>query len=107
MPIAVIIDPIFDVRGRQKLRLADLARIGTDQVAQGKIAALDDLQRSEKLTLEQFATPAIMRQSGDCPDYRQFAHVAGAVVAFKRPDRHEQRSRDAELALDAREQCGM
>ncbi len=43
MPVAVIVDAIFDVRGRQKLRLADLARVGADQIAQEKITALDDL----------------------------------------------------------------
>ena len=107
LPIAVIIDTIFDVRRGQKLRLADLARIGANQVAQRKIAALDDLQRGEKLALEQFAAAAIVRQGGDRANDGQLAHVAGAVVAFERPDRHEERRRHAELALDAREQGGM
>src|SRR5258706_15057220 len=41
--VAVIVDAIFEVRGWQKLRLAELARGGADQVSQDKIAALDDL----------------------------------------------------------------
>src|SRR5258708_30845947 len=41
--VAVIVDAIFHVRGWQKLRLADLACVRTDQVAQKKNAALDDL----------------------------------------------------------------
>jgi hypothetical protein len=31
--VAVIVDAIFDVGGWQKLRLADLARVGADQIA--------------------------------------------------------------------------
>src|SRR5262249_41792347 len=41
--VAIIIDAIFDVGGRQKLRLADFASVGTDQLALGKIAALENL----------------------------------------------------------------
>jgi hypothetical protein len=33
--IAIIIHTIFDVRGGQKLRLADFAGVGTNQLAQG------------------------------------------------------------------------
>jgi hypothetical protein len=40
-PEIVIVDAIFHVW--QKLRLADLARLGADQIVQEKIAALDDL----------------------------------------------------------------
>ena len=43
VPVAVIVEAIFHVRGWQKLRLADLASVGTDQVSHVKIAALDDL----------------------------------------------------------------
>src|SRR5229473_7296660 len=43
--VAVEIDAVLDVGRRQKLRLPDFAGIGADQVAQGKIAALHDLQR--------------------------------------------------------------
>src|SRR5712692_1467866 len=42
-PVAVIVEAIFDVRGWQKLRLADLTRVGAYQITQEKIAALDDL----------------------------------------------------------------
>jgi len=33
--VAVVVDAVLDIGGRQKLRLADLARIGADQVALG------------------------------------------------------------------------
>src|ERR1700719_199069 len=59
MAVAVIIDAVFDIGGWQKLRLADLPRIGADHVAQRKIAALDDLQRGEKLALKQFSAATI------------------------------------------------
>jgi hypothetical protein len=45
-----------------------------------------------------------VRQRGDRADHRQLAHVARTVVAFHRPDRHEQRLGHAEFALDAGEQ---
>ena len=42
-----------------------------------------------------------MRHGGERADHGQLAHVAGAVIAFERPDGHQQRRRHAELALDA------
>ena len=38
--VAIEIDAVFDVGGRQELGLADLARISADQVAQRQVAAL-------------------------------------------------------------------
>ena len=89
MAVAVEIDAILDIGRRQKLRLADLAGIGADQVAQRKIAALDDLQRGDQLALEQFRAAAIMRQGGEHAEDRQLAHVADAVIGLERPDRHQ------------------
>ena len=40
-------------------------------------------------------------------DHRQAAHVAGAVVAFHGPDRHQQRHWHAELPLNTAQQCGV
>src|SRR6266567_1829828 len=105
--VSVIIDAVFDIGGRQKLRLADLPRIGADHVAQRKIAALDDLQRGEKLALKQFGAATIMRHRGERADHRQVAHVAGAVIGFEAPDRNDQWTRHAELPLNAREQRRM
>ena len=52
MAVAVEVDAVLDIRRRQKLRLADLAGIGADQITQGKIAALEDLERRDQLALE-------------------------------------------------------
>src|SRR5260370_1967788 len=105
--VAVIIDGVFDIGGRQKLRLAGLAGMGADHVAQRKIAELDDLQRGEKLALKQFGAATIMRHRGERADHRQIAHVAGAVIGFEAPDRNDQWTRHAELPLNAREQRRM
>src|SRR5580704_1220663 len=86
---------------------ADLAGIGADEIAQRQIAALDDLQGGDKLALEQLGAAAVMRQRCHRADHRQLAHVAGAVVAFQRPDRHDHRRRHAILLLDAPEQGGV
>ena len=69
-----------------------------------KIAALENFQRGEKLTLKEIGAAAVVRQRGHRADHRHLAHVARAVVALHRPDRHEQRLRDPELLLDAGEQ---
>ena len=107
MAVAVVVDAVLDVRRRQKLCLADLAGIGADEIAQRQIAALDDLQGGDKLALEQLGAAAVMRQRRHRADHRQLAHVAGAVVAFQRPDRHDHRRGHAELLLDAPEQRGV
>lgn len=52
MPVAVGIDAVLDVAGRQKLRLADFPREGADEIALREIAALENLQRREKLALK-------------------------------------------------------
>src|SRR6266487_2410728 len=70
--VAVIIDAVFDIGGRQKLRLADLSRIGADHVAQRKIAPLDDLQRGEKLALQ-------IVQRGDLPLRDMIGAYAGEI----------------------------
>src|SRR5262249_10279263 len=67
--------------------------------------ALDDLECGEKLALEQFRPPTIMRHRGERPDHRQVTHVTGAVIGFKAPDRNDQWTRHTELPLNAREQC--
>ena len=107
MAVAVVVDAVLDVRRRQKLCLADLAGIGADEIAQRQIAALDDLQGGDKLALEQLGAAAVMRQRRHRADHRQLAHVAGAVIAFERPDRHDHRRGHAELPLDAPEQRGV
>jgi hypothetical protein len=38
VPVAIIVDAIFDVRGWQKLRRADLTRVGAYQITQEKLA---------------------------------------------------------------------
>ena len=48
-----------------------------------------------------------MRQRGQRADHRQPAHVAGAVVALQRPDRHDHAGWNAKLPLDAGEQLGV
>jgi hypothetical protein len=68
--VAIVIDAIFDGRGGQKLSLADFVSVSSDQFAQGKIAALDNLQRGKKLALKQFGAAAIMRQGGERADHR-------------------------------------
>ena len=107
MPVTIIVDAVFNIGGRQKLRLADLSRIGADQVARGKIAALNDLQGREQLTLKEFAAPAIVSQGGKRSDHGQLAHVAGAVVGLKCPDGHDEPRWHAEVALDAPEEDGV
>ena len=82
-------------------------RLGADEIPQRQIAALDDLQGGDKLALEQLGAAAVMRQRRHRADHRQLAHVAGAVVAFQRPDRHDHRRGHAELLLDAPEQRGV
>ena len=104
MAVAVKIDAILDVGRRQELRLPDLAGVGADQVAQRQVAALEDFQRRDEFGLEQLRAAAIMRQRRERAHHRQFTHVAGAIVAFERPDRHDQFFWHAELLLDAREQ---
>src|SRR6185312_210035 len=49
--VAVKIDAVLDVGRRQKLRLADLARVGADQIAQRQIATLNDSERGNQLAL--------------------------------------------------------
>ena len=107
MAVAVVVDAVLDVGRRQELGLADLAGKGADQIAQRQVAALHDLQRRDQLALEQLGAAAIMRQRRERADHRQLAHVAGAVVGFQRPDRHDQLGRHAELPLDARQQRGV
>src|SRR5438477_194452 len=58
--VAVEIDAVSDVGGRQKLRLADFAGEGADQVAQRQIVALHDLQRRQQFALKQFAAAAVL-----------------------------------------------
>ena len=55
MAVAVEVHAVFDVGRRQKLRLADLARISPDHVTQAKIATLHDLERRKQFALKQFA----------------------------------------------------
>ncbi len=105
--VAVVVDAVLDVGRGQELGLADLAGKGALEIAQRQVAALQDFQRGDQLALEQFGAAAIMRQRRQRADHRQLAHVAGAVVAFHGPDRHQQRARHAELPLDAREQRGV
>ena len=104
MAVAVEIDAVFDVGRRQKLRLADFAGEGADQVAQGEIAALHDLQRRQQLALEQFGAAAIMRHGGERADDRHLADVALAEIGLQSPDRDDDFRRHAELLLDPRQQ---
>ncbi len=107
MAVAVEIDAVFDVGRRQKLRLADFAGEGADHVLQGKIAALDDLQRRQQFALEQFGAAAIMRHGGERADHRHLADVALAVIGFQPPDRDDDLRRHAEPLLDPRQQRGV
>jgi hypothetical protein len=102
--VSVEIDSVFDVGGWQELGLPDLAGIGADEVAQRQVAARQNVQRGDELALEQLAAAAIMSEGGECADHRKAAHVAGAVVTFHGPDRHQQRRRHAELPLDTGQQ---
>src|SRR3954463_3887534 len=85
MAVAVEIDAVLDVGRRQKLRLADFAGEGADQVAQGKIAALHDLQRGQQFALEQFGAAAIMRHGDERADDRHLADVALAEIRLQPP----------------------
>ena len=102
--VAVEIDAVFDVGRRQKLRLADFAGEGADQVAQGEIAALHDLQCREQFALKQFGAAAIMRHGGEGADHRHLADVALAEIGLQSPDRNDDFRRHAKLLLDARQQ---
>ena len=103
--VAVEIDAVFDVGRRQELRLPDLAGIGADQVTQGKIAALHDLQRREQFALEQLGAAAIMREGSQRADHRKLAHVALAEIGLQSPDRDQDLPGHAEPRLDPRQQC--
>ena len=105
--VAVVVDPVLDVGRRQELGLPDLARIGADHVVQPQVAPLQDLERSQQLTLKQIAAPAVMRHGRKHPEHRQLAHVATAEVGFQSPDRDEDLRRHAELLFDPRQQRGM
>ena len=107
MAVAVVVDAVLDVGGRQKLGLADLAGIGADQVAQRQVAALENLQRCDQLALEQLGAAAVVRHGRDHADHRQLTDVAGPEIALQPPDRDDDRRRHAELSLDAREQRRM
>jgi hypothetical protein len=100
--VSVEIDSVFGVGGWQELGLPDLAGISPDELAQRQVAARQDVQRGDQLALEQLAAAAFMRERGERADQRQAAYVAGAVVAFHGPDRHQQRRRHAELPLNER-----
>ena len=104
MAVAVEIDAVLDVGRRQKLRLADFAGEGADQVVQGEIAALHDLQRRQQLALEQFGAAAIMRHGGERADHRHLADIALAEIRLQPPDRDHDFRRHAKALLDARQQ---
>src|SRR3954453_23961181 len=102
--VAIEIDAVLDVGRWQKLRLADFAGEGANQVAQGEIAALHDLQRRQQFALEQFGAAAIMRHGGQGADDRHLADVALAEIRRKPPNRDHDFRRHAELLLDTRQQ---
>jgi hypothetical protein len=87
MAVAVIVDAVVDVGRRQELGLAELTGIDTDQLRQGEIAALHDLQRGDELALEQLGAAAVVRQRRNGAHHRQLAHVARAKIALQAPDR--------------------
>ena len=107
MAVAVEIDAVFDVGRRQELRLADLAGIGADHVADAKIAALRDSERRQQLALEQFGAAAIMRQGREHAEHRKLTHVALAEIGLEPPDRDQDLTRHAKALLDARQQRGV
>ena len=106
MAIAVVVDAILDVGRRQELRLADLARISADQVAQRKIAAIEDLQRGDhsrwkrSVRRQSCASVATTRMTGAGP-------CRPSRNRLEAPDRHDHARRHAELPLDAPEQRRM
>ena len=100
MAVAVIIDRIVEIMRRQKLRLAELAGPRSDHLAGREIAAVDDLQRGDRLLLEHLRAAAIIRQRHQRRQRMQLAEF-GAKTALQPPERGDHGRRHAIFLLGA------
>ena len=108
MTVTVEIDGEPNVRGRQKLRLADLAGPAAAQFGGRQVAAIDDPQSIEQLAGEEYSLQAaIVCQRRERANDRILAAGVGAVVRLQSPDRDDHGARSPEALLDAVEERTM
>ena len=61
--VAVVVDGMIEIAGRQELRLADLARPRADHLGRLQVPAVDDLQGGLELLLEHHADGGSRRRA--------------------------------------------
>ena len=103
-PVAVEVDAEVEVALGDELKLAELTRPRSAHFGDGKIAAVDDLDRRQQLPAEEIGPPAIVGERRQRRQRRAVA-VEGAEVGLQTPEGGEHRRRHAELLLDLGEDC--
>src|SRR5581483_5419978 len=101
--VAVEIDSILVVARRQELGVADLTGPTAAQLRERQVTALDDAQRVEQVAGEELRAAAVVGQRGQRAHDRELAAAVAAVVGLEAPDCDQDRTRHAELLLDAGE----
>ena len=104
--VAVEVDRVLVVGGRDELGLTHGPGPGAGHVGGRGIPALADFQRRQQLGLGKLGAAPLMGQGSQGAYYRAVTHVA-AEVAFQTPDRHQDMAVNAVAGLDLLQRRGV